>query len=228
MALIPQLGLFNGVLVLLLIIAYAFRRSINKIFLGLSLFFVWYSLLITYLNITGGILEYPHLQRTGLVAAYLAFPFLFIYSRNTFYPGKLWRAYDWILLLPALIYVVDLMPFFLLSAEEKNVIWRGNLANSQKMFLASEGWLGLGGFHFAFAYIWIAIIMYFQVRLILRNWNLDSGFKTPHNQRLLYFIAMITILYLPLFVPGIFGVLWKRFWFNPTFIAFTYGLSLSA
>ena len=228
MELIAQFGLFNGILVLLLILIYSFRRSINKIFLGLSLFFVWYSLLIVQLNETGLILQYPFFERTGLLSAYLAFPFLFIYSRNTFYPGKLWRWFDWILLLPALIYIIDFAPFFFLPAEQKNAIWRENLSDYRKMLLAREGWLGLSGFHFTFIYIWVLIITYFQVRLISKNWLLESGFKSPHNRRLLYFIAMITAFYLPLFIPGIFGVLFHLSWFQPKFIAFTYGLSLSA
>jgi len=227
MELIAQFGLFNGLLALLLILVYSFRKNRNKIFLGLSLFFVWYCLLNLWLNVTGLILQYPALQRTGLIAAYMAFPFLFIYSRNAFYPGQLWKKIDWILLLPAVLYIIDFMPFFLLPGEQKIAIWRENLANNSKMFLASEGWMGLSGFHFSFIYVWIALIMYFQFRLIIRNWNLKSGFHSPHNRRLLYFIVTITILYLPLFMPGIFGVLLKASWFNPTFIGFTYGLSLS-
>ena len=112
MKLIAQFGLFNGILVLILIFAYSYYRVLNKLFLGFSLFFVWYSLLILQLNDSGLILEYPFLQRTGLITAYLAFPFLYLYSRNTFYPGKLWRKTDWLLLLPAIFYVIDLMPFF--------------------------------------------------------------------------------------------------------------------
>lgn len=227
MELIAQFGLFSGILALLLILGYAFRRNTNKVFLGLSLLFVWYTLLILYLNDTGLILQFAHLQRTGLITAYLAFPFLFIYSRNTFYPGKLWRGTDWILLIPALIYIIDFIPFFALSADNKNLIWKQNLANNQKMFLANEGLLGLPGFHFTFFYIWTIIIMYLQVRLIARNWHLKNGFKSAHNRRLLYFIVTITTLYIPMFFPGIFGVLLKSSWFNPRFISVTFGVSLS-
>src|SRR5688572_20834890 len=95
MELIAQFGLFNGTLVLLLIVAYSFRHSLNRIFLGLSIFFVWYTLFVVVLTITGQILNYPVFHRTAILAAYLAIPFLYIYSRNTFYPGKLWRTTDW-------------------------------------------------------------------------------------------------------------------------------------
>jgi hypothetical protein len=147
MKLISQFGLFNGLLVLLLIAAYSFRRNRNKIFLGLSLFFVWYALLNLYLNATGDILQFPALLRTGLVAGFLAFPFLYIYSRNTFYPGKPWKNTDWILMLPALWYIIDLTPFFLMPADQKLAIWRENLANNRTMIQAKEGWIGLSGFY---------------------------------------------------------------------------------
>ena len=225
MKLIAQFGLFNGILVLILIFAYSYYRVLNKLFLGLSLFCVWYSLLILQLNDSGLILQYPFLQRTGLITAYLAFPFLYLYSRNTFYLGKLWRKKDWILLLPAIIYVIDLLPFFLMPLEERNLIWRENLDDPKKMLLAREGWIGLAGFHFAFIYVWTAIIMFFQARLINRNKKIHIGFKSIHNRRLLSFIIMISLLYLPLFIPGIFGILFNLAWFNAGFISFTHGIS---
>jgi AraC-like DNA-binding protein len=228
MELIAEFGLFSGLIALLIILGYSFRRSTNKIFLGFSLFFVWYSLLAVLFTITQQILEYPGLHRTGIVSAYLAFPFLYVYSRNTFYPGTLWRKTDWILLFPAVFYLIDFLPFFLKPAEEKLVIVRQNLESNEKMFEASEGWLGLTGFYFPFAYIWIAIIMYFQVRLIIANWHLETGFKSPHNRRLFNFIVTITILYLPLFIPGVFGILLKLSWFTPSFVGLTFGVSLSA
>lgn len=228
MELIAQFGLFNGILVLVLIMGYSFFRTANKIFLGLSLLSVWYSLLIVWLNETGLILQFPLLQRTGLIAGYLAVPFLLIYGRNTFYPGRLWWKTDWILFLPAVIYIIDFMPFFLLPPEKKTAIWRENLDSFNRMFLAREGWLGSSGFHFVFLYVWIVVITFLQFRLIARNWNLKVGFRGVHNRRLLYFIGMITILYMPLFIPGIFGVIFKPVWFNSRFIGSTYGLSLSA
>jgi len=226
MDLIAYFGLFSGFLALLLIIAYSFRRGANRLFLGLSLICVWHSLFMLYLNVTGLVLKFPALHRTGLLTAYLAFPFLYIYSRNTFYPGKLWRKTDWLFLLPAIFYTIDFLPFFLLPPEQKIEIFRENISSTAKIFLADEGLIGLPGFHFTFIYIWIAIIMFLQARLIILNWNLDSGFKTSHNRRLLYFILTITLLYVPLFIPGIFGIIFKLPWFSANFVLLTFGISL--
>ncbi len=227
MKLIAQFGLFNGILVMLLIVAYAFRRSPNRIFLGLSIFFVWYTLLVVALTITKQILNYPGFHRTAIITAYLAIPFLYIYSRNTFYPGKLWRKPDWIFLLPAVVYLIDYMPFFILPAEQKIKILRENLESTARLISVREGWMGLSGLYFPFAYIWIATIMYFQARLIILNRKLEIGFKSSHNRRLFNFIVIITILYVPIFIPGIFGILFKLPWFNPNFVGLTFGLSLS-
>jgi len=227
MQLIAQFGLFNGFLVLLLILGYSFRRSINRIFLGLSIFFVWYTLLVVVLTITEQILNYPGFHRTAMITAYLAIPSLYIYSRNTFYPGKLWRKTDWIFLLPAVVYFIDYMPFFILPTQQKIEILRRNLESHARLITVGEGWMGLSGLYFPFAYIWIAIIMYFQARLIILNRKLESGFKSSHNRRLFNFIVIITILYVPIFIPGIFGILFRLPWFNPNFVGLTFGLSLS-
>jgi AraC-like DNA-binding protein len=207
---------------------YSFRRNRNKLFLGLSLFFVWYSLFVIILTITKEILNYPEFHRTGIVSAYLAFPFLYIYTRNTFYPGRFWRKTDWILLIPAIIYIIDFAPFFLTSSQDKISILRENLANNTRMFTAGEGWMGLTGVYFPFAYIWIAIIVYFQVRVLLQNLKMKNGFTSRHNRRTFSFVVTITLLYLPLFLPGVFGVLLRLSWFNTNFIGLTFGLSLSA
>ena len=230
MQLIAQFGLFNGILVLLLIMAYSFRhsRNINRIFLGLSIFFVWYTLFVIVLTITKQILNYPAFHRTGMVTAYLAIPFLYLYSRNSFYPGKLWQKSDWIFLLPAFVYLIDYMPFFTMPSAQKIAILRENLAAEDRMLLAGEGWMGLSGLYFPLAYIWIAIIMYFQLRLIIINRKLEAGFNSSHNRRLFNFIVTITILYVPIFIPGVFGILLNLPWFDGNFIGLTFGLSLSA
>src|SRR5690349_10066439 len=110
MELITQFGLFNGIIVMLLIMTYSVRRSINRIFLGLSIFFVWYTLFVVYLTLTKEILHYPTFHRTALISSYLAIPFLYMYSRNSFYPGNLWRKTDWLFFLPVVIYLIDYLP----------------------------------------------------------------------------------------------------------------------
>jgi len=120
------------------------------------------------------------------------------------------------------------MPFFTMSSEQKIDILRENLANEGRMFLVGEGWMGLSGLYFPLAYVWIAIIMYFQFRLIIINRKLQFGFNSSHNRRLFNFIVTITILYLPTFIPGVFGVLLKLSWFNPNFVGLSFGISLSA
>ena len=63
---------------------------------------------------------------------------------------------------------------------------------------------------------------------MIANRKLENGFKSAHNRSLFNFIVIITLLYLPIFIPGVFGILLRLSWFNPNFIGFTFGLSLSA
>jgi len=180
------------------------------------------------LTVTKKILNYPALHRTGIISGYLAIPLLYIYSRNSFYPGRLWRRLDWVFLLPVAIYLIDYMPFFLLSDDKKIAIMLESLKTFDRIIMADEGWMGFAGLYFPLAYVLIAVIMYFQFRLIILNRKVDSGFNSRHNRRLFNFIVIISLLYVPTFIPGIFGILFKLSWFNENFIELSFGLSLSA
>ncbi|MFN5647049.1 MAG: hypothetical protein ACK458_05995, partial [Sphingobacteriales bacterium] len=130
MELIIQAGLYVGPVVFMVLFFMSARKNTNNIFLGLSLLCIWGALFINELHNSKRILDYPHLTRTGNIFAYLIYPFLYLYIRNTFYPGKIWQKFDYLLLLPALFYLVDMFPFFFLkSAAEKKAIAAENLSD---------------------------------------------------------------------------------------------------
>jgi AraC-like DNA-binding protein len=170
------------------------------------------------LNQTNQILEFPWLIRTGNITGYLIVPFLYLYSRNTFYPGKFWHKNDWLFLLPAFIYFLDMIPFFVSSSEFKIAVMKANLANLSKMQMNSEGWIGIKWFHFIFRYLWAVFMMGLQILLIIRNWNLDADRKNSTNRPLFWYIAATTFLLVPLIVPGIFGAFFHLRWYSLAFL----------
>ncbi|NTU85423.1 MAG: ParB/RepB/Spo0J family partition protein, partial [Chloroflexales bacterium] len=125
--------------------------------LGLPLFFL--SMLLG--NFTGTELgnEYPHLMRLAQVFMLAYMPLSFLYIRQTLRPRPLsWT--DFLHFLPVLIYIVDYLPFFMLSAEEKRQVNEA-LMNSGKLYTFNEGWFAPAGFYIAlrfavFTGYWIA------------------------------------------------------------------------
>lgn len=213
--LIIETGLIIGILVISILIFYHRKhRNRNNYFLAGSMLSIWFSLFVNNLNDTGEILNYPFFARTGNIAAYMIFPFIYLYTRNTFYPGKLWKSTDFIFLIPALFYVIDMMPFYLSPADEKIAQMRVNLMDRQKMFRVSEGWIAITGLHFVLRYFWGLSVMGLQIRLLYRNWNIVSADGNTLNRPLRVFLLVFTALHLPLIVPGIFGALLHLPWFT--------------
>jgi AraC-like DNA-binding protein len=211
-------ALILGTITIVLLIFFRKKGSKSNHFLALSLFCIWYSLLLSYLNLTSLILHYPILIRTGNITGYLVLIFLYIYARNTFYPGIYWRKKDWLFILPALFYIIDMWPFYFSSAAYKIEVMRYNLQNPAKMFRVAEGWIHINGFHFVFRYIWGIFMMFLLVRLIARNWRFITENTHSANRRLYLFIVILTALQMPLIFPGIIGAVFHLHWFNISFV----------
>lgn len=227
--LIVETGLILGILVIAILFFFQKKnKNINNYFLILSLTCIWLALFINNLNETGKILEYPFFIRTGNIPAYLIFPFLYLYTRNTFYPGRFWQKKDFILLLPALFYVVDMLPFFFSSTTFKIEITKANLSSRDRMSQIAEGWIAIKGFHFVFRYLWSVIITAMQVRVIYRNRNFKLTQEETNNRSLFWFIMTLTLLHLPLIIPGIFGAILHLSWFTILYMNFSLAIVLIA
>lgn len=227
MELIIQAGLYVGPVVFMVLFFMSARKNTNNIFLGLSLLCIWGALFINELHNSKRILDYPHLTRTGNIFAYLIYPFLYLYIRNTFYPGKIWQKFDYLLLLPALFYLVDMFPFFFLkSAAEKKAIAAENLSDLPKMFQVSEGWISIKGFHVLARYLFSIVLLSLCGMMIYRNRNntqlhLEEKFNKP-----LLFMITLMVLYIPLLMPGIIGAIYHLSWFNLHFLSISLSLTL--
>jgi len=226
--LLVNAGLFTGLPVVLLLFFFRRKNKSNNVLLALSIFSIWYSLLVNNLNATGQILNYPYLFRTANITAYLILPFLYLYTRNTFYPGIYWRKRDWLFFLPVLIYCIDLLPVFFSSNAYKISIIKEAYNDPYRFFSIPEGWIGIKGFHFFFRYLFAVLMMALQIRLIIRNWNFEPKESTSHNRPLFWFIFTLTLIYIPMIIPGIFGVIFHLKWYSLYFINVNLAISLLA
>jgi AraC-like DNA-binding protein len=226
MEILIQTAIYAGPLVMIVLFSHAFRKNPNNAFLALSLLCIWYGLVITRLMISREIFEYPALFRTGNIGAYLIYPFLYIYVRNTFYPGRLWKKPDLLLLIPALIYIVDMLPFFFAPAEKKIAIFKESLSNLGKLQRVAEGWIHINGLHFILRYLFAFVLLVLIILMIIRNKNNQAWQAASQVNRPFYFIILLTVLYSPTLFPGIFGVLFHSPWFDLEFLVTSLSVSL--
>jgi AraC-like DNA-binding protein len=226
MEILIQTAIYAGPLVIIVLFSHAFRKNPNNAFLALSLLCIWYGILATRLNISRQIFDYPALIRTGNIGGYLIYPFLYIFVRNTFYPGRNWRTTDLLLLLPASIFVIDMLPFYFSPAEEKIAIFRESLSSLQKLQSFSEGWMKLKGFHFVLRYVFSLVLLVLIIVMIYRNRDNMAWQASSKANRPFYFMIFLAILYTPSLFPGIFGAIFHAKWFDLKFLEDSLTISL--
>lgn len=103
----------------------------NYKFLGAHLLLVTYILLIVYYNLSGQMVNNPHLFKTASPLAYLFGPTYYFFILATIRREFKLRAVHALHFLPFLLHVIELSPFFMLSAEEKRAVYVAFSASSK-------------------------------------------------------------------------------------------------
>lgn len=218
--------LFCGLLVITVLWKFSGRSSSNNKMLALSLFCVCYAMLINQFIYTGFLVKVPHLSRTAIIAGNLIMPFFYVYVRNTFYPGRIWRDKDWWLLAPAVFYIIDLFPYFILSGEEKvkkvPMIFGDNYAR----WRVDEGWISPYWFPILLLYTVASFLWVVILKMVLQNKQMEGETISKTNKPLFNMIVVLTVSYFFLSFPGFLGALLDVPWFNVYFLAFSLSTTL--
>src|SRR5438270_3821786 len=110
-----------GYIVAIILWRYPIKNHQSNRLLSASFFFLTLAQTIGLLVETRFILEMPHLFRVGNLCALLFMPLSWMYMRRVMTNRSLqWK--DLIHTLPALVYIVDYFPFFILGAAEKRIV----------------------------------------------------------------------------------------------------------
>ncbi len=112
--------LFLATVNAIVLIAISYRMGTKTYLLGWSLlcyslfflvYFLWFH--------AGWILRFPHFIRTVNPLMFLTAPFFYFYIRNSLFDKTGLNLKDTLHFVPALLHVLDLLPFYLLSYERK-------------------------------------------------------------------------------------------------------------
>jgi AraC-like DNA-binding protein len=218
--------LFCGLLLIIVLWTFSGRSGANNKWLALSLFCICYSLFINQLIYTGNIFKVPHLSRTAIISGNLILPFLYVYIRNSFYPGKLWRKNDWWLLTPAIFYIIDFFPYFILSGQEKAKMLPSMFGNNRTRWRIDEGWISPFWLHFVLLYGMASFLWAVIIKMILQNQRMEGKRISKTNKPLFNMIVMLAASSFLLAIPGFIGALFTVGWFNVYFIVFSLSIIL--
>lgn len=105
-----------------------------------NFFIVNISILTAFWTIEGVFIEYPHLYRVVSPLHYLIAPFAFLTVRLALIPEKRFRAYDLIHFIPFFLHFIELIPFYILSSDQKLAFLHNNYkATSINPWLVIDG-----------------------------------------------------------------------------------------
>jgi AraC-like DNA-binding protein len=118
-----------GLVIVLILIFVNRKRSYPNLLLALCISSFAFLIFVTAMISSGLIIKVPHLFRTASPVIYLVAPTAFLYVRSVLKEERSFNLLDSIHFLPALLHFLELIPFYIESAETKTRILEVVLAN---------------------------------------------------------------------------------------------------
>lgn len=97
-------------------------------FLNISLLALIVITIVYYLGITSSISDYPHFYRLGTLSTFIYMPASFLFIKYTLEKSR-FKLVDLLLFLPALVFLIDYLPFFIQNADVKLKALQYDIAN---------------------------------------------------------------------------------------------------
>jgi AraC-like DNA-binding protein len=152
---------------------------------------------------SGFFLKYPFLFRLNSPLTLIVLPALFVYTRSVLTGETCFRKYDWFLLIPSVLQMVNLIPYWELSHESKRMLIEQQHHSAQLQTTVDEGFLP--------AYVFPSFRAIWSLFFIVLNYRLIVTFrkKTPQgilqkNKDLLKWLGVLNSLFALLVVIVIF------------------------
>lgn len=205
-AIVSLIGVVLCVLSGTVLLSYHRKKHSPQRLLAFYFYVVGYLLLIILLIVTGLIEKIPHLFRSGILAAYIFPPLAYLYVRQNIQPGI--GLKDLSHFLPALLYFIDFLPFYFLSAEEKVTVIRSVTGTNVESLLAHrEGWMTPPWFHLVFRNVIALFYWILSFRLLWRLTYVRGSTFYQENASVVKWLWTFVVFQLLIFVPYIMIVL---------------------
>jgi AraC-like DNA-binding protein len=141
---------------------------------------------------SGFIIKVPHFFRTASPVIYLISPTAFLYVRSVLNEEKNFKLNDTLHFIPALFHFLELVPFYLESAEMKISILKAIFTNPDSSLLLSEGFLP-ENFH---AFLKTVIgLFYFGIQYyVIRKYKKENVSLDPYQKRIILWLYSFTLV----------------------------------
>ena len=217
------------------LLVFSKNKMVNNRWLAGYYIVTGYGLLIAFLLYSRLITEFPwyHTYRTGYISGFLIMPLSFFYIRSLIQQKK-FRLRDLIHFVPAMVFIIDFIPFYFSSAEYK---LQQAAMNAQALDTVwgqfSQGWLGIGAFYTPLRIALATLYWILQVRMIIRSGKVKGGHNlvTENKDIMVWakiFCASQVLFFLPYYFNMIIGEQQNFFFVSVTSLAIGVTITLVA
>lgn len=156
-----------------------------------------YYFIVAALIQSDGILLVPHLFRTGSIAGLVATPIVYLILIKSLKNEK-WKNRDYIHFLPALLYIIDFIPFFILPTESKRQAIESLFTKGNNATLGfNEGWIFNGTFWVVIKVLqplFYSVVCFFSLKRMVEKSG--ESFKKENSKLILLLYWLSVYLFL--------------------------------
>jgi AraC-like DNA-binding protein len=156
-----------------LVLIFKNRKSLAYTFFGIYNLITAWGFLVSFLLVSGLILQAPHFFRTAAPFHYLWGPLCYLFIRNLLSSDNRFHKTDILHFLPFALHLVELIPFYLSSTEVKVNMLNGMFSDGNR-FGVYEGLL---------TSYWHSLLKFSQMLIYnIFQWKLVANFNKTKNQ----------------------------------------------
>ena len=169
------------------------KVALNFKYLGLFYILFAYHLFVTHFRVGGTMYFLPHFYKTGSLVGYLYGPIFYFFIFTSVNGNFKFRLRDLVHLIPFTLHFLELLPFFLITGEEKRILY---LKNQQPFFIDVDWGYFSQRTHTIFKSILIIAYSTISYRLILPFLKNMLNNDIPQNRMYGLFLKWSNIILL--------------------------------
>jgi len=151
---------------------------------------------------SGWFLYVPRLHKIATPFSLLIYPFAYLYVRSVLLGELRFRKNDWWLLIPAVLYAINLVPYYLMPLEEKKALVTAIYKNSALISRFSEGIFPAYVFSFV-RFGWCVLFIILNLRLLSRFKKQQTKQVVAENKELIRWLYIFNSLLTALVTAGL-------------------------
>jgi AraC-like DNA-binding protein len=176
----------------ILFIFNAERKHSNRLLAFLILLFA-YQNLIFLLLFSKIILKVPFLMRSLAPTTFLFGPVSYLYIRSVLNDELKFRKYDWLLILPSVLVLINFIPYYLLPKQEKINYIIDNFYGQKQTQDPGRGYIP-SLLYYLIRILWSGIFLFLNFRLIIRFRSSNTPALLRGNKNLLNWLFIFNFL----------------------------------